>query len=128
MLKRVSLNWVDALVVGGIGLGVLGVFLVQSGVLTTSGQQVDGETDIQVVVGVFGAEIKDQTILIIYQNPNHSILNKNWKSLKQKLKISPLIERNAIINFGFNDLTGSWNAAKVTGRTTYFDFYHNETT
>ena len=63
MLKRVSLNWVDALVVGGIGLGVLGVFLVQSGVLTTSGQQVDGETDIQVVVGVFGAEIKDQTIL-----------------------------------------------------------------
>jgi Domain of unknown function (DUF4330) len=61
MLKK--LNWIDATVFGIIGLGVVGVMLVQSGSLKTSGAMVEGESDIQVTVGVFGAEIKDKDIL-----------------------------------------------------------------
>ena len=60
---KTRLNILDTVILSLLGLIVVGVLLVQSGSLVTSGAQVDGESDIQVLVGVYGAEIKDKTIL-----------------------------------------------------------------
>lgn len=58
-----KLNRLDLSIIALIGLVLTGVLLVQSKVLVTSADMVEGETDIEIKVGVYGAEILDKTLI-----------------------------------------------------------------
>ena len=65
----------------------------------------------------------------MYQNPDLSSLHKNWERLKTKISFEPLTIRKGIVDYSFDDATGSWkpNYTRPTRRT-YFEYYFNEST
>jgi alanyl-tRNA synthetase len=71
---------------------------------------------------------KDDSICFVYQNPNFSRLHNNWKRLKSKIEnFNNLVQRYGVIEFSFDDETGSWKPySKPSNRTTYIDIFYNE--
>lgn len=69
-------NIIDALVTGAIGLSVLGVFLVQSGFQVTSGQVVEGESDIRITVQIPLLRTLDRNLFVPGQKTAITIRNQ----------------------------------------------------
>jgi len=69
-------NVIDTLTTGVIMAGVLGFFLVQSGYHETSGQIVEGETDIRVVVQISNLKTLDPDLFVEGQETSITIRNQ----------------------------------------------------
>lgn len=86
-------NVLDVVVTGAIALGVAGVFLVQSGTQVTSGQVVEGETDILVYVQIPSLKTLDRelfepdknTSITIRNQPRGEVLIESVKSAPTKV-------------------------------------------
>lgn len=61
MLKK--LNIIDAAIGSALLLSAIGIVLVQSGIQKTSGNMVNGESDIQITISAPSTEIADTSIL-----------------------------------------------------------------
>ena len=82
-------NALDFSLMGFVALLVVGIICVQSGWVVTSAQMVEGETDVEVVVGIFGTQVLnhdfiksgDKTAISVRNQPRGEVRIKeaHWK-------------------------------------------------
>jgi Domain of unknown function (DUF4330) len=86
-----KINIVDFVVGSAITLGVLGVFLVQSGTHITSGNVVEGEKDIAIVVQLPMLRTLDKNLFVAGDKTSITIRNQpRGEVLIQKVEVNPV--------------------------------------